>query len=112
MKGNPWQPVPGQSGDELRPHLRIGEPTRGHEARGEAIDGRREEGIVRRARIDRALVQEKVPTIGRPGCRAVTRGMRAQGHSEACRERFEQYLREQDPDRLERARIRMGAPAQ
>ena len=81
----PWKPVPGESNDiELKCKIQLPmleeEITKSIQAR--------EEYMPRRFRIRKEDVERYGSTIGCPGCRAVTRGLVAVGHTEACRKRM------------------------
>ena len=47
-------------------------------------------------------------TVGCPGCRAVNRGLPAVNHSEACRNRIEQHMRDNADPQFLAAENRLG----
>ena len=71
----------------------------------------RKKGLKRRAKICRAVELHKYGfTDGCPGCDAAAKGAKAVGHSEACRQRIETEMVEDEvaAARLLRARKRKG----
>ena len=89
FRGVPWEPTPGSRACELK--VKIDVP-RLQEDIGERLMGEERPYIARRFRVK----PENVKAIGWtplcPGCRAIIRGLPAQGHSEICRSRVEEYL--------------------
>ena len=59
----------------------------------------------RRAGISKQDYRDHGYTPGCPGCIAIVRGTARQGHSEECRKRMEECLK--DDERIKRARDRM-----
>ena len=62
----------------------------------------------RRMRFDADDFDKYGYTIGCPGCRAKNRGDISVNHSEECRQRIEQEIREDDPERYNRALGRLA----
>ena len=63
-----------------------------------------EQSMPRRVYLNKNDFEEHGYSSGCPGCRAILKGIRRQGHSEACRQRIQKAL--EGTERLERARTR------
>ena len=104
FRGVPWEPVPGREGIEIK--ARINMP-RDREPVRPPMVGEEREAVPRRVKITREQVRTMGFTVGCQGCRAVNRGLPAVIHSEECRKRMEEQLREQSDNNLERAESRL-----
>ena len=58
----------------------------------------------RRVYLNKNDIEEHGNSSGCPGCRSILKGIRRQGHSEACRQRIQRAL--EGTERIERTRTR------
>jgi len=103
VKGAPWKPVPGkEDGAEIR--IRINFPAEGRITRRPEFA----EDVYnpKRTRIKEEDLKKFGHTVGCPGCRAKSRGLTAQSHTEECRKRIVEKLREAGDLRIEKERQR------
>ena len=91
VKGVPWEPTPGREGIEIRARVHVPRDNSAPEA---PMEGEAKEVVPRRVRITREQVRMAGFTVGCPGCRAINRGQPAVNHTEQCRKRFEDNMRE------------------
>ena len=103
--GTPWQPIPGRESDEIRPRVNLPEAPKERVPIPKAIDS---EPICRRVRINRDMVIKHGMTENCEGCKAVNRGGVARNHSEECRARMEEIMRNAGNSRLEKAETRVN----
>ena len=89
FKGVPWEPTPGSRACEIR--VRIDVPRLREDIR-DRLTGEARPYVARRFRINKSDFDEIGFTPLCPGCRAVSSGLPAQGHSELCRSRIEHHL--------------------
>ena len=105
MVGVPWEPVPGRGMKEVKSKVHIA----GVGAGEDIIEEPQLRGAIpRRMRFDADDLDKYGYTFGCPGCRAKNRGDIAVNHSEECRRRIEEKIREADPERYMRTLGRLA----
>ena len=105
MVGVPWEPVPGRGMNEVKSKVHIA----GKGAGEDIIEEPQLRGAIpRRMRFDADDLQKYGYTLGCPGCRAKNRGEVGVNHSEECRQRIEEKIRVDDPERYNKALGRLA----
>ena len=99
MLGVPWEPIPGRGVTEIKSRAHI----KGVRA-GENIIPEPEvrQAVPRRMRLDVGDFEKYGFTTGCPECRSKSRMDFFVNHSEYCRQRFQEKMRVEDPDRYNR----------
>ena len=103
-KGVPWEPIPGRGRIEVKTKVGILQGI----SRGDSfLDPEIKETVVKRIYITKKDVKDYKPSIGCRGCRALNRGESGIPHNEGCRERLENEIKKNDPERINRELDRM-----
>jgi hypothetical protein len=100
LRGTPWEPIPGREGIKITSRVVIPVDRTGPR---QLVEGVESDFIVRRMRITREFIRKVRFTIGRPGCRAVNRGLPAVNHNAECGRRIEGMLREEGNEKILRS---------
>ena len=99
----PWKPSPHHEGDAIRIRASIPDP---RQVDGGAIQ--EEVSKRRRVRITPQMIKKYGFTERCHGCIAINRGASSQSHSEACRRRIEEQLRNEGHEGLKKAEERIN----
>ena len=105
MVGVPWEPAPGRGMKEVRSRAIIAGLGGGEDIIPEP---QVRQAVPRRMRFDDDDLNKYGFTIGCPGCKAKNRGNVGVNHSEECRQRIEEKIREDDPERYNRTLGRLA----
>ena len=99
MVGVPWEPIPGRGVREIKSRVHIEGVGTGEDI---IVEPQIREAIPRRMRFDLDDLEKYGFTVGCPGCKSKSRGQTGVNHNEECRNRVEERIRKEEPDRYEK----------